>query len=253
MQPVLEEEAFVVNICNQRTGSKFLGSCLRAGAALIPLGELFNPDAGSALTFWSWLAGRGSRFFGNGISRHSLDEFFGEIYRQVGPFYFDLMYNQISAIAPSWHDQFGFFILRYLRERGANIIHTERSPEDIYVSLARLAKTGIPHVRADSTRIWAEDPKDEVNVSDMEHFKSNYLQWRDAVNRELSGYDRCFHLTFSHLISTNDFLPDDLISFISTACARIGPEYADFIQVRKTMYGRSPERSPAPRTSDLHP
>lgn len=237
----MTENSMIVNLCNQRTGSKFLGSCLRAGADVVPLGELFNPDSGQALTFWSWLEVSGRQAFGNRISVSMLDRFFEGLYTQFGPFYFDLMYNQMSALTPSWTDQFGLFILRYLRERKAHVIHTMRDPGDIFTSLKKLEKTGVAHARSGVEQVDLASLEPLLGSEDFRNFRENYFQWRDAVNQAFAGYERFFSLDFDHLVARGDYLPEDLLHFLSAAVRHAGQEYGDHVQIRGSMFGKAPQ------------
>ncbi len=236
----MPESTVVVNICSQRTGSKFFGSCLRAGADIVPLGEVFNPDAGQAFTFWSWLAVNGKNEFGNGISVRVLDRFFEALYTQFGPFYFDLMYNQMSAVTPSWTDGFGIFVLEYFKRKKFHVIHTERNPADIFVSLKKLSLTGVAHARAGQSLVEAKNIDISLYSAEFRDFRKNYYAWVGAVNQEFGDYDRFFNLSFDRLTSAGGRLPDDLVSFLSAAVRCSGPEYGDYVQVRDSVFGKAP-------------
>jgi hypothetical protein len=150
------------------------------------------------------------------------------------------MYNQISAITPSWTDRFGFFILDYLRQRQVHVVHTVRDPKDIFISLTKLAKSGVAHARAGETQVELDEDA-LLQSADFVRFRDNYLKWQAAVQQDFLGYERFFCLDFEQLVAQGDRLPEALVGFLSEAVRQSGPEYGDHIQVRGALFGKAPQ------------
>jgi hypothetical protein len=239
---MLPDFSAVATISNQRCGSKFIGSCLRAGADFRPLGEIFNPDAGQALTYWSWLASQsGLAATTNKVSVALLDRFFDSVYVQFGPFHFDLMYNQLSAVCPPWHDHCSLFIVDYLRQRRIRLLHCLRSPLDVFLSLQRLRVSGVAH---SSPRVsGSEHPGAEltVDLAALRGFVENYWRWADTVGRQLA-HDPCgMTVEFDELVSADGFLPPRVMAFFVNAIKASGPEYGQHMQLRRSLFGTAPD------------
>jgi hypothetical protein len=232
----------VVTISNQRCGSKFIGSCLRAGADLRALGEIFNPDPGQALTYWSWLASQiPTHATTNRVSLELLDRFFESLYVQFGPFHFDLMYNQMSAISPPWHDRCSLFVLDYLRYRGIRPLHCVRSPLDVFKSLQRLRASGVAHASPHAASSGPGALELSIDLVALRTFMENYWRWADAVDRAIADCAGAKKVTFEHVISADGYLPADVAGFFSDAVRVSGPEYGQHVQLRPSRFGTAPE------------
>lgn len=227
-----------VTLCNQRSGSKFLGGCLRAGADVTALGEIFNPDIGQSLTFWSWLAEFGNDRKISQVTDTLLGQFMGALYTQFGPFHFDIMLNQISAITPPWHNSAIPFILDYLKNCGFYVIMIERSPLDTFISVKKLEITGVAHERE------SDKPHDikqiYINPSEYENFLIDINNWNKLISSHFKNYDRFVKVTFDELVSNHGFLPDNINKFISDALFNMNNVYGTSVQTRKNVFGKSP-------------
>lgn len=232
----------VVTISNQRCASKFIGSCLRAGADFRALGEIFNPDPGQALTYWTWLASRApSTDSTNRVSIGLLDEFFKSLYVQFGPIQFDLMYNQLSAICPPWHDSCSLFVLDYIRSRPIRPLHCVRSPLDVYLSLERLRVSGQAHASPRASGSGSAAAELSIDLDALRSFITNYWQWSSTVDRAIAECPGAKTVEFKHVISNDGFLPPDLVAFFAEAIRNSGPEYGQHIQLRRSQFGRTGE------------
>jgi hypothetical protein len=231
-----------VTICTQRTGSKFLGSCLRAGADITALGEIFNPDSGQAFTYWNWVKVYGHNNTFNQISEELLDLFFEQIYIQFGPFHFDLMFNQVSAITPAWHNSPNHFIYDYLITRDFHVIHLKRDIYNSFLSTKLLELSGNAHSR----NVIQDDENVEfisfsIDTDEFERYLISVYDWHQVTEKAFIAYNKCFTIFFDYLISNDGYLPADLIQFFSYSLKVFLEEYGDNVQVRVCKFGTSPK------------
>ncbi len=231
-----------VNVCNQRTGSKFLGSCLRSGGEVVSLGEIFNPNHGQALTFYSWLADYVGRPFRGRLSWDMLDTFFSALYAQFGPVHFDLMYNQINGLSRIWQDEYGLDILKYFDSRGFFIIHTVRRPAEIFLSIKRLEATGIPHLRPEEQiDIGHTETAIALDMDEFCRFEENYRKWRSAVAEALDGCRRYLELKFDDLTANGGYLPQNVQDFFRVGLRESGVSDGNFVQGKAADFGKAPK------------
>jgi hypothetical protein len=230
-----------VTICSQRSGSKFLGSCFRAGSDIVALGEIFNPDLHDVLNFWTWLSNHTNNKAVNQVSNELLDKFMSDLYTQFGPFHFDLMYNQIMGVTPPWNDISEPYILNYLKSKGFYVIELHRNVTDLFISLEKLLLTNNAHAR-EAITIDSTDPmfSFDVNLSKYENFFVEINRWNILINKSFKNYDRVISLDFNELISNDGFLPDNLKNYISDALLSMNNVYGELIQCRKCTFGKSP-------------
>lgn len=240
--------SFVVNVCHQRTGSKFFGACLKRGLDIVPLGEIFNPDGYEPLNFWIWLKGT-TRLENPVISEETLDLFFYDLYRQFGLSCFDLMYNQTTAITPKYNNECEPFIINYFKKRGFAIVHTVRDPFDVNVSIKLLEVSNIPHENHSHNNI-----NFDLNISlpDTLKFVTNYFKWVNLINSCIDGYFNAYSLEFNELVSNNGFLPDALKKFLSEYSKTLSNHLGDNIQLLPALSGRSTITASVTNLSDYN-
>lgn len=126
----------LVTIATQRSGTKFLGACLNAGAAVRAFGEALKPPppASPFADFLpGWFAAHPTFAFRGSDIAAMLDAFLDSLAQRAADegrtAHLDVMYNNLGAFSGiwSWPARGGDSPLcRVLRARGAGVIHLRR-------------------------------------------------------------------------------------------------------------------------------
>lgn len=138
-------QALIAIITQQRSGSKWVGSLIRERYGAVSLGEIFNPDDRSILSFRSYVARRSlDDVIGSDISS-ILDSYFEELRMYLGLFYsFDAMFNQMDWINFGWRPPQNA-LYSYLMSRGDIIVSLVRNIKDVFISMKALDVTKKAH------------------------------------------------------------------------------------------------------------
>jgi hypothetical protein len=150
---------FVV-IGAQRTGTNILREILNTNDQIAMLGEVLSPSPAPAHwdNFCRSLPARRVPPASTDETESLLDQYFefvryrirnhweGDKKRRSDAFGVDIKYNQLTRIAPVDWDSASFpFILRYLRSRGATLVHTTRNVIHCAISTLIASKRNLWH------------------------------------------------------------------------------------------------------------
>jgi hypothetical protein len=128
------EPKVLVTIATQRSGTKFLGHCLNAGALVRSLGECFqpgDPDRPFPRFLAGWFAAHPGFDFRGAQIQALLDGFLDDLLARCDRpvLHLDVMYNNLGAFSGAWSwppPGGGSALVALLRRRGAAVIHLVR-------------------------------------------------------------------------------------------------------------------------------
>ncbi|WP_176597186.1 MULTISPECIES: hypothetical protein [Sphingobium] len=223
---MLTDKVIVATITHQRSGSKWFGSILRSGLSIGSLGEIFNPDDTSLLSFRAYVQNVGF----DKVVRKSQYEVLDDYFNSIGVFFgkifnFDIMFNQMDWITLGWNGNTKF-IYEYLRSRNAVVIGLVRDPVDIFCSMKALDISKRPHVsELDSDQRGSigiacqqlDGQKVSLSVDEFYKFRENLNEnWR-SVRKYFDGHHGFVEICYEDLVNNVD-----LTSVIEkiTACGR---------------------------------
>jgi hypothetical protein len=224
----------------QRSGTKFLGSCLKKGTAVKSFGEVFNPSSPSFVNYFNWIK---SRLLPAGTDPRSeplYDEFFQTIISQYGTSHFDLMLNQLYGLTPAWSDTIEPFFLDFAKARGFWFILVTRPAADIFRSIEILKRSGVAHSSTSSV--------EKLDIAPFEICRNQYLEFERRLSHYyglvrscLSSYPRFIEISFEELTGSSGFLPPRLIDYIDSAIrSSLDEAFVPLVQLQPSTEGRSP-------------
>jgi hypothetical protein len=193
----------VVTITTQRSGSKLFGGFFNCGTQIRSIGEVFNPDRSSGLSFRTFVETHTySRLLEKG-SENTLDWYFDEICRDHGSIHIDLMFNQLEFCCLSWNPFSVPFIYGYLVSREAVIISLERSIRDSFVSGKYLELSGMPHrLRGQSPQCSRIDGRRLLDVGAFLDYQNTVHDQRQSLLKVTSSYKYFVRVQFSEIAET---------------------------------------------------
>jgi hypothetical protein len=204
---------FVATISCQRSGTKLLGSLLGSSGAILPTGEVFNPDLDILYSFRSFLQRAGLEKLLDLGSQGAMDAYLRELNTLKNIIHFDIMFNQIEHTCISWND-LGFpFIYKYMRARRCSVILLTRNPVDIFISNKVLEVSGVPHnYRGDEISGQSQTEVLTLQQTQLRTFSKELEQNYDLVRKTFAGYDYFYEVSYEDI--ENGTLPDALHSMI---------------------------------------
>ena len=223
---MLKDKVIVATITHQRSGSKWFGSMLRSGLSIGSMGEIFNPDDASLLSFRAYVRNIGFDEVVKKSQFEVLDDYFNDIGLFFGRiFNFDIMFNQMDWITLGWNGN-AKFIYEYLRSRNAVVIALVRDPLDIFCSMKALGISKHPHVsERDSDQRGSleiacqhlEGQKVSLSVEEFNRFRADIdRSWREVRNY-FDGHHGFVEICYEELINNVDL--STVVEKI-TACGR---------------------------------
>jgi hypothetical protein len=236
---------FLVTIATQRSGTKFLGTALSAGALVASRGEAFQPGgpARFGAFFAEFAAQRGSFGFEGAEMTAMLDAFVARLSAEVAPalLHIDLMYNNLGAFSPVWSLPMagtrGNLLATWLKQRGAGVIHLVR-PD--------LAECLASHVIAETRGVYhtgnaaeaARDISVTIGAEQATAYMLPILRARRFVRQAFAGYPRIVEVTYPSFIEGQ------------TVAAEASQRVARLIGLppgaAPSLFGASPLRQTAP-------
>ncbi len=236
---------FLVTIATQRSGTKFLGTALSAGALVASRGEVFQPGgpARFGAFFAEFAAQRGSFGFEAVEVAAMLDAFVARLSAEVAPalLHFDLMYNNLGAFGPVWSQAVpgprANFLLNWIGQRGAGVIHLVR-PD--------LAECLASHVIAEARGVYhtgnaAEAARDiavTIGAEQATAYMLPILRARRFVRQAFAGYPRIAEISYPAFIEGQTVAAD--------AGVRIARVLGLPPAAAPRLFGDSPLRQTAP-------
>jgi len=235
----------LVTIATQRSGTKFLGACLNAGALVRSFAEPFKPpppDSAFPGFAAAWIASRPGFAFRGAEMAALLDGFLDSLAARAAEqgrtAHLDVMYNNLGAFTGAWtwpvRDGGDSPLCHVLRRRGAKVIHLVRE------SVAEcVASRLIAEQRGYHRRRALDAPESalrmDIDLPAAEREMRHILAARAFVRRAFRGYPGLVELAYPGFVSGRGLAPE--------AAARIA-----------ALIGL--EETPAPRLSgscDLQP
>jgi hypothetical protein len=228
-----------VTVATQRSGTKLLGDCLNAGVKVRSLGEVFHQDASPVYSFASYLLRQPTLVQDIGLGRtwELLDRYTLELSRIAPYIHFDLMYGNLSYLAPLWFSRStGLPMVDYLISRDVSVLHLVRDPVDTYVSSIVARCTAVYHSTVESGYAKAKIPVSSIKQAMLAEPFSEYLDQtmrsREAVKRSLMGYPHVLELDYAQLLGRDGFLVRDVRE--SLASLLTNGDDPQWLQVRPT-------------------
>jgi len=222
-------QALIAVVTQQRSGSKWFGSLVRRRYGTTALGEVFNPDDTSMMSYRSYLSGMTVDSLIGSDFRKSLDRYFDRIRVYCGLFYtFDIMFNQMDWVNFGWSDG-GPFMYDYLKSREDIVVSIVRDPREIFVSMKALQLTQKAHfTEMDSGESGPAPtlPCVSIHFSEYLDFRTKLLADRMRLSKHFEGYEDYIELHY------NDLLRDPAEALVPLDCAlrrfgkRIGHDFA---------------------------
>jgi hypothetical protein len=202
-----------VTVATQRSGTKLLGNCLNAGVKVRSLGEVFHQEASPVYAFGSYLTRQPTltQDFALGRTWELLDRYTLEL-SAIAPYvHFDLMYGNLSYLAPLWLSRSsGLPMLDYLMSRSVGIVHLTRDPADTYISGIVARCTTIYHSSVDvgavATEVSDSDIRQAMLAEPFSAYLEQTLRSREAVRQTLVGYPYALELDYQGLVDRDGFL-----------------------------------------------
>lgn len=222
----------------QRSGTKFLSSCLRKGIDIIPLGEIFNPDGNGFINYYNWANNEQKTNKVDIITEVNLDDFFAQILSQFGPVHFDVMLNQLIGVSPKWSDVITPYFIEYTKSRGSWVVLLTRSTASSFLSSEILEISGQPHEVITSKSKKIKEFSVDLNKYVLYHKKIE--SFYELIRINFSDYPRFIEIPFYDLIGNNGLLPINLTNFFSMAIKNYyGEDFETNIQIKGSALGKS--------------
>jgi hypothetical protein len=136
----------VVTITQQRSGSKFLGSLLRAKFGMLALGEVFNPDSLTPYSYRQFVLANGLERVLKEGAVPTLNRYFQGLSELGAIRQLDVMFNQIAWPCLGWNPYAHEFLHGYLMSCDAVVLSLIRNSHDVFLSEKTLQIAGVPHV-----------------------------------------------------------------------------------------------------------
>ena len=225
----------------QRSGTKFLGSCLRNGTDIFPAGEIFNPDSNGLINYYNWAKNKQEINNVDIVSEEGLDQFFSQVLLDFGISHFDVMLNQLIGISPKW-DVVGVapFLTEHIKSRGYWVVLLTRSTAATFLSSELLKLSNQPH-QLDYGNTWKPEKfYVDLNQYILHHKKVEYFY--DLIRTNFADYPRYMELSFNNLVGKrNGLLPVNLTDFFSMGIKDYyGVDHYTNIQIKASLLGMSP-------------
>jgi hypothetical protein len=208
------EPKVLVTLATQRSGTKFLGHCLNAGALVRSMGECFqpgDPDRPFPRFLAGWFAAHPEFDFRGAQIQALLDGFLDALLagcdRPV--LHLDVMYNNLGAFSGAWSwppPGGGSALVALLRRRGAAIIHLVRdSAAESHASTLIAAQRG--YHRSSALRAGEEALRLEADLRRAGREMRAILDARDFVRRAFRGHPRLVELRYPDFIDGQGLAP----------------------------------------------
>lgn len=197
-------QTLIAVVTQQRSGSKWVGSLIRHRYRTIALGEIFNPDDTSILSFRSFLRDKAmGDLVGCDIS-HQLSRYFNEIRTYLGMFYtFDAMFNQLDWIDFGWRNS-NNSIYNYLLGNDDIVVSLIRDARDIFISMKSLEITKTAHFTSSTAQDFYVDLRADhrivVKHDEYERFRKQLQDDRDRLSLTFAGRDNFIELQYEDLV-----------------------------------------------------
>jgi hypothetical protein len=208
----------LVTIATQRSGTKFLGACLTAGAAVRSFGEPFKPpppDSPFPAFAIDWMARRPGFAFRGSEMAAMLDAFLDGLAARAAAAgrvaHLDIMYNNLGAFTGAWtwplHPGGASVLCSVLRARGAAVIHLVRD------SLAELVASTLIAERRGYHRRDPLTPEDgalrlSADLVAAERQMRDILAARAFVRRAFHGHAAVVELAYPDFIAGAGLAPE---------------------------------------------
>jgi hypothetical protein len=208
----------IATVSTQRSGTKLLGNCFKAGTVVTPFGEVFNPDVPHVASFHTFAKANGDLASSLG-SDAALDAYFAGFKTICGIYQIDVMYNQLEIPISSWNPHPYFGIYGYFRASGTVVIDLRRNVFDTFVSMKFLENCGgKAHVYTRQETLEQGSERLLIDENEYISYRDNIFWHQSTIERAMQGYEWYYPLDYRDL-EAGQSIPDSLRTLICRAAA----------------------------------
>ena len=228
-------QLLIAIVTQQRSGSKWIGSLIRRRYGAASLGEVFNPDNQTLLSFRSYISKQSVNELIGSVTTLLLDCYFNELRTYLGLFYsFDIMFNQADWVNFSWRLK-QTPIYDYLKSRNDVVVLLNRNKADIFLSMKALELTNKAHYTAldnDAGQFnWKPlfrcQEKIRLDLDEYARFSDRLELDRSLIRRNFDDHERFIELCYEDVLAGQVAVFEKMDNAIRDFGSGIGYDFRD--------------------------